>query len=350
MITIKEIAKQLNMSPTTVSNVIHGKTKEVSMETIKRVEEFLEEVDYVPNINARNLAQNTSKIIGVVLKVRQDRYSHILTDPFVEEMLAGMEEVIRKAGYFMMIYISDDIAEILKRVSTWNVDGLLLFCMLDDDAIRVRKRYHKPIACVDAYISEENESAFGDQFINIALDDEMCAYEGTSFLAKNGCKKVAFLSDNSEGVNKARFRGFRKALDAYEIEYSDRDHFDLRSSKKEMRSSMADLVAKAKKYGYDGVFCISDLFAIHFIRACFDQGIRVPEDISVVGVDDYEIAEVYRPALTTVHQDIHKKGRLAAEALIRMLNGEKLEKRQIVLQPQLVVRESVFDFKNQSEE
>lgn len=350
MITIKEIARQLNMSPTTVSNVIHGKTKEVSPETIKRVQDFLEEVEYVPNINARNLAQNTSKIVGVVLKVRQDRYSHILTDPFVAEMLAGIEEVIRKAGYFMMTYISDDIAEILNYVSTWNVDGLILFCMLDDDAIRVRKRYHKPIACVDAYISEENESAFGDQFINIALDDEICAYDGTSYMAEAGCHRVAFLADNMDGVNKARFRGFKKALDAHGIEYSDRDYFPLRSTKHEMKTSMTSLVKKAKKYGYDGVFCSSDLFAIHFIRECFDQGLRVPEDISVVGVDDYEIAEIYRPALTTMHQDISRKGRLAAEALIRMLNGEKLERRQIVLKPELIVRESVFDFKKQSAE
>ncbi|SEI43924.1 LacI family transcriptional regulator [Lachnospiraceae bacterium A10] len=350
MITIKEIAKTLNMSPTTVSNVIHGKTKEVSPDTIKRVQDFLEEVEYVPNINARNLAQNKSKIIGVVLKIRQDRYSHIYTDPFVAEMLAGMEEVIRKAGYFMMTYISDDIAEILNHVSTWNVDGLILFCMLDDDAIRVRKKYHKPIACVDAYISEENESAFGDQFINIALDDEKCAYEGTAYLVKSGCRKVAFLADNMDGVNKARFRGYRRALDENGIEYSDRDYFALRSTKKEMKSSMASLVSNARRYGYDGVFSSSDLFAIHFIRECFEQGILVPEEISVVGVDDSELAEMYRPSLTTMHQDIHRKGALAAEALIRMLKGEKLERRQIVLKPELVVRESVIDFKKQSAE
>ena len=148
MITIKEIAAQLGSSTTTVSNVIHGKTGEVSPETIGRVRSFLEEVEYVPNISARNLAQNRSKIIGVVLKAWERKYENIFRDPFVAEMIGGI----------------DDIAEILQYVSTWNADGLILFCMLDDDALRVRKKYRKPIVCIDTYIDKQTEAAFGDFF------------------------------------------------------------------------------------------------------------------------------------------------------------------------------------------
>lgn len=100
MITIKEIAARLGLSTTTVSNVIHGKTKEVSAETIARVQKFLEEVEYVPNINARNLAQGQSKIIGVVLKTLDFRlwYSdNILSDPFVAEMIGGIERALSRA-------------------------------------------------------------------------------------------------------------------------------------------------------------------------------------------------------------------------------------------------------------
>ena len=141
----KEIAKQLNMSTTTVSNVIHGKTGEVSEETQKIVRDFLKKVDYVPNINARNLAQNQSKIIGLALKARADKYENLIMDPFVSELIGGVEETIRNAGYFMMLYISSDINEIMRHVSTWNVDGLILFGMLDDDGIRVSTRYKKRI-------------------------------------------------------------------------------------------------------------------------------------------------------------------------------------------------------------
>ena len=152
MITIKEIAKELNMSTTTVSNVIHGKTKEVSAETIDRVQRFLDEVEYVPNISARNLAQNQSKIIGVVLKTSEARYSNILTDPFVAEMLGGIEKTIRESGYYMMVYISEDINEIIKHVTSWNVDGLLLFWMLDDDAIKVYRKFRGPVCFIDTFV------------------------------------------------------------------------------------------------------------------------------------------------------------------------------------------------------
>ena len=151
MITIKEIASRLGLSTTTVSNVIHGKTKEVSAET-------------------RNLAQGQSKIIGVVLKTLDFRlwYSdNILSDPFVAEMIGGIERAVREAGYYMMLYISDDIAEIIQHISIWNVDGLILFSMMDDDGNRVAAKYHKPIVCIDTYSSEKS-----DDFINVGLDDE----------------------------------------------------------------------------------------------------------------------------------------------------------------------------------
>nr|MCR5153577.1 LacI family transcriptional regulator [Lachnospiraceae bacterium] len=145
MITIKEIAKELNMSTTTVSNVIHGKAGEVSEEKRKIIQDYLDKVEYIPNINARNLAQNESKIIGVALKARADKYDNLLTDPFVSELIGAIEKTIKDAGYFMMLYISRDIEKIMRMVSTWNVDGLILFGMIGDDGVRVSEKYKKPI-------------------------------------------------------------------------------------------------------------------------------------------------------------------------------------------------------------
>ena len=172
MITIKEIASRLGLSTTTVSNVIHGKTREVSAETIECVQKFLEEVEYVPNINARNLAQGQSKIIGVVLKSLDFRLWHssnILSDPFVADMIGGIEKAVREAGYYMMLYISDDIAEIIQHISIWNVDGLILFSMMDDDGNRVAAKYHKPIVCIDTYSSKNNDDFVNDTGRSVLL-------------------------------------------------------------------------------------------------------------------------------------------------------------------------------------
>ncbi len=343
MITIKEIAQHLGVSPTTVSNVVRGKTKEVSKENIEKIQNYLKEVNYIPNMTARNLAQQKSNIIGVVLKVRKERTTHIFTDPFVAEMLGGIEEVVRKAGYSMMVRISDDIEEILDYVTTWNVDGMILFCMLNDDAIRVQQQFKKPIACVDAYISKEVEDKFGDKFINIALDDEEGVYNCISYLIDNGHRKIGFYSDNIEGVNAARLRGYKRALMDHGIKPSKDDMFKFDPSVKMHDISLNKLIDKAKDY--TAVFCTSDMYAVELMNGCILKGINVPDDLSIIGVDDTLISKVARPQLTTLHQSPKEKGKLAAVKIMEFINGENAEEHQIILKSHLVIRNSVKNIK-----
>ena len=337
MITIKEIASRLGLSTTTVSNVIHGKTREVSAETIERVRKFLEEVEYVPNINARNLAQGQSKIIGVVLKTLEYQYwnsSNILTDPFVSEMIGGIEKEVRKAGYYMMLYISDDIAEILQHVSIWNVDGLILFCMMDDDADRVASKYHKPVVCIDTYSTERNSS-----FVNVGLNDEEGAYKAVSYLIENGHRRIGFLTDNRVGVDRARFWGYRKALKDAGIEYSDHNLLLIKPRTGEGWLNTEELCDKMKYL--TAFFSCSDLYAVIMMSELRDRGFRIPEDLSVVGFDDNMYSRVCSPKLTTVHQDAGEKGRIAAKTLIGLIHGIRPEEREIRLQTRLEVRNTV---------
>ena len=337
MITIKEIAARLGMSTTTVSNVIHGKTREVSAETIERVQKFLEEVEYVPNINARNLAQGQSKIIGVVLKSLDFRLWHssnILSDPFVSEMIGGIESAVREAGYYMMLYISDDIAEIIQHISIWNVDGLILFSMMDDDGNRVAAKYHKPIVCIDTYSSANN-----DDFVNVGLDDAKGAYDAVKYLIGSGHRKIGFVTDNRVGVDAQRFWGYRRALAESGIEYSDKDFFLMKPSKELINDNIVKLCSKAKDYS--ALFCCSDIYAAIMMAALKERGFRIPEDISIVGFDDNLYSRICTPRLTTVHQDADEKGRVAVETLVGMIMGREPVSKKIVLKTHLVTRDSV---------
>ncbi len=339
MITIKEIAKQLNMSTTTVSNVIHGKAGEVSEDTKKKVEEFLKKVDYVPNINARNLAQNESKIIGLALKARADKYENLIMDPFVSVLIGGVEETIRNAGYFMMLYISSDTVEIMRHVSTWNVDGLILFGMLDDDGIRVSEKYKKPIVCVDTYSIEGLK-----HFTNVGLDDEQGTYDMTSYLISQGHKKIAFLSDNANGVDLARLNGYKSALKDAGIKYKSSNFLKIRPKSDEIEESLDEICKRANEF--TAIFCVSDLYAVTLMSALQDRGINVPEDISIVGFDDNMLGQLHRPALTTVHQDVKVKGITAADTLLKQLAGKKTPN-QIKLPTHLVIRDTVKNIKKQ---
>lgn len=337
MITIKEIASRLGLSTTTVSNVIHGKTREVSAETIERVQKFLEEVEYVPNINARNLAQGQSKIIGVVLKSLDFRLWHssnILSDPFVADMIGGIEKAVRDAGYYMMLYISDDIAEIIQHISIWNVDGLILFSMMDDDGNRVAAKYHKPIVCIDTYSSANN-----DDFVNVGLDDAKGAYDAVKYLIGSGHRKIGFVTDNRVGVDEQRFWGYRRALAESGIEYSDKDFFLMKPSKELVNDNIMKLCSKAKDYS--ALFCCSDIYAAIMMAALKERGFRIPEDISIVGFDDNLYSRICTPRLTTVHQDADEKGRVAVETLVGMIMGREPASKKIVLKTHLVTRNSV---------
>ncbi|WP_029232460.1 LacI family DNA-binding transcriptional regulator [Butyrivibrio sp. VCB2006] len=337
MITIKEIAKQLNMSTTTVSNVIHGKTSEVSDDTKKKVQDFLDKVDYVPNINARNLAQNESKIIGLALKARADKYENLIMDPFVSELIGGVEETIRNAGYFMMLYISSDTVEIMRHVSTWNVDGLILFGMIGDDGIRVSEKYKKPIVCIDTYSIEGLK-----HFTNVGLDDEQGTYDITNYLIKQGHKKIAFLSDNTNGVDLARLNGYKKALKDAGIKYKSTNFLKIRPRTEEIEESLDEICARSNEF--TAIVCVSDLYAVTLIAALEDRGISVPDDISIVGFDDNMLGKLHRPALTTVHQDVKVKGVTAAQTLLKQLSGQKTPN-QIQLPTKLVIRDTVKDIR-----
>ncbi|MBO4900773.1 MAG: LacI family DNA-binding transcriptional regulator [Lachnospiraceae bacterium] len=333
MITIKEIAEKLGMSTATVSNVIHGKSGEVSEETRRKVEEYLKEVDYVPNINARNLAQNESKIIGFALKAREDKYENLMMDPFVSELIGGIEETVRNAGYFMMIYISRDTEKIMRYVSSWNVDGLLLFGMLDDDGIRVSTRYKKPIVCIDTYSIEGLK-----HFTNVGLDDEQGTYEMVKYMISQGHRRIAFLSDNTKGVDLARLTGYKRALAEAGIEFEDRDFLKIRPESSQIEASLDEICGRA--FEYTAIMCVSDLYAVTLMAALMDRGIRIPEGISVAGVDDNLLGRLFRPALTTVHQDAKQKGVVAAEALLKKIAGESVPS-QIILPTELKIRDSV---------
>ncbi len=107
MVTIKQIAGELGVSPTTVSNVIHGNTKEVSLQTIKRVKQKVEELNYIPNMSARVLARNSSKIIGLIIRYPVMEGKNVVQDPFNSELIGMIESEVRKIRIFLMLYATE---------------------------------------------------------------------------------------------------------------------------------------------------------------------------------------------------------------------------------------------------
>lgn len=334
MITIKDMADMLGISTTTVSNVIHGKTSEVSQKTVERVEKLLKEYDYVPNNSARSLTQKCSKIIGVALKSRKEQYDNILADPFFSELLGAIEAEIRSRGYYMMIYTSNDITELIRNILTWNVDGLLLIGILHDDFVKIRSRYKKPVVLIDSYAPRDIMN-----YVNVGLQDEKAAYEITSYLLERGHRRIAFLANNMEGVDYTRYLGHQRAMEEYGLKVDQKDLLIIRSGREEWEACLEELYYLSRNY--TAFMCCSDYHAVLLMSYFSDRGVRIPEDLSFTGFDDVLLSRVVRPALTTVRQSISRKGFLAVDHLLKMILEEEPPEWDIKLPFEIVERDSV---------
>lgn len=333
MITIKEMANMLGISTTTVSNVIHGKTTEVSKETIEKVTRLVEEYEYVPNINARNLASNKSGIIGVGV-VCKEKDSNYLKDAFVSELVGEIERELKKNGYFIMLYFSDSAEEMIRTITSWNVDGMILFGMREEECALIQKRFRKPQVFVDSYLGSIKLRG-----VNIGLDDRRGGYEMGRYLIGQGHRDILFLADNFYGADYERYCGFSAAMTEAGCPIGQSNFFKLGSGEAELERSLAELYRICGKY--TALFAASDYYALRIINYLWDKGVCVPRDISVAGFDDNIYSKMSRPGITTVHQSTKQKAELAVAYMMKLLAGEVLRDNWVILPVTLAIRDTV---------
>ncbi|GKX29444.1 LacI family transcriptional regulator [Vallitalea longa] len=334
MITIKEMADIIGVSPTTVSNVIHGRVKETSKEMIEKVNKVIEEYNYIPNMSARTLSQNSSRIIGVVLKYQLIKGKNIMQDPFNSEILGSIEKNISEAGYYMMFYSSGKADDVLHLTATWNVDGLIVIGAHAKDCQKIVKHTNKPVIFIDCYFYND-----GIEYVNIGLDDKKCAYKMTQYLIEEGHKNIAFLADNCIGVDEERFRGYAEGLQENGLLFKERNYINLDSDLIPLKDNLKQIYRRRKEF--TALFCASDYYAMEVVNYLMDNKINVPDDISVVGFDDNILGSNMRPRLTTIRQNPTLKGKIAVKCLMRLIRKQPLKKKNIRLSGQLIIRDTV---------
>ena len=150
-IRICDIAEELGVSTATVSNVIHGKTHKVSSETVQRVQELLEKRQYIPSMAGILLAQNDSRIIGIVVNDHKKYESHVLEDPFIAASLNALSSEIDRAGQFMMVKATTKADDIIRFASMWNLDGMVLIGFCEEDYQLLRNHMRIPFVAYDGF-------------------------------------------------------------------------------------------------------------------------------------------------------------------------------------------------------
>ena len=174
-VRISDIAQELGLSTATVSNVLHGKTRKISDETVKRVQVLLEERQYIPSMAGILLAQNSSRIIGVVVNDHEKYESHTLEDVFIASSLNSLSTELEKNGQFMMVKKTTDPEEIIKFASMWNMDGLVLIGFCDQDYMYLRSHMRIPFVVYDGYCDQ------AERIYNITINNYDGGYQVGSY-------------------------------------------------------------------------------------------------------------------------------------------------------------------------
>ncbi|MBR1931955.1 MAG: LacI family DNA-binding transcriptional regulator [Lachnospiraceae bacterium] len=333
MVTIRDIAAATGVSPTTVSNVIHGKSGRVSAETIQNINDTIKRLGYVPNMSARSLVSNSSKVIGFVNHVIVKDNANFMEDPFHSATIGAIEATLRENGYYLMLRTVETAEELVTFLQRWNMDGLFFTGIFKDKFFDSMVGLNIPVVLIDSYIH-------APQFCNVGLEDFTGSYNATQYLISKGHRRIGFASPNIKdgGVLQERFLGYKAALAEASIPYDDNIIFQ-----QEMDIASCRLVSNeiAKHPDMTGLVVSADIMAAGIMTGLRANGLRVPEDISIVGFDDINLAQLVTPPLTTIHQDMNLKGRLAVDFMLQLLAGKTLQDTEVTLSTRLVERDSV---------
>ena len=325
-VRISDIAQELGLSTATVSNVLHGKTRKISDETVKRVQVLLEERQYIPSMAGILLAQNSSRIIGVVVNDHEKYESHTLEDVFIASSLNSLSTELEKNGQFMMVKKTTDPEEIIKFASMWNMDGLVLIGFCDQDYMYLRSHMRIPFVVYDGYCDQ------AERIYNITINNYDGGYQVGSYFRQKGHRRGLCISDNQVCVDKERFEGF---CEGFGREYAD---FILIPMQKLEREDYY-LKNLSRLRSYSAIFAVSDFYAVEMIHFLTKQGISVPGDISVAGFDDTPMCSLISPTLTSVKQDVAMRAEIAVQKL-RELKEKKEIETTVMLPVTLIERES----------
>lgn len=313
-ITIKDVAFHAGVSTAAVSYVLNGKEHKVSDETVTKIYESIKTLNYIPSLSARGLAKNTSDLIGVIIPQTEDFKQLVFDNPFYSEMISAIEGVVRKAGYHIILAGVEKGESYLDISTSRNLDGAIIMGVYPEQLYEECKQVSLPIVLIDSYIND-------DYFTNVGIDDEHGGFLATNYLIEQGHRNIALVTGTirRDGVVEKRFLGYKRAFQNAGLFYH-ADHVFEHSASYEHGCKTGRLIAEQYP-DVTAIFATSDMMAFGLIRGIMEAGKRVPEDISVVGFDDISMAEKFIPPLTTVKQNISRKGEIAADLLIRQING-----------------------------
>jgi LacI family transcriptional regulator len=331
-ITIYDLARKLNISIATVSRALKDDPV-VSKKTKKKIFELAQEMGYRSNHFARNLRNQRTDTIGVIIP-RLNSY-------FMSTVIAGIEHTVNNNGYNLIIsQSSESFSKEKANANTMfnnRVDGLLVslaYDTVDLDHFEMFFKKNIPVIFFDR-VAENKHCT------NILIDNRKAAYEATRHLIEQGCKRIVHITATPKrNVYIDRLQGYKQALFDHNIPFKE-EYVIISNLSQESGAEAAEIIRNMDPLP-DGIFVANDNCSVGCILALKQYGIRVPADIAVVGFNNDPVSKVIEPNLTTINYPGYEMGEVAARNLINHLNGSSPlnSTNTIVLRSELIIRAS----------
>jgi LacI family transcriptional regulator len=335
--TVIDVAKEAGVSRTTVSNVFGGKGK-FSAATHSAVMAAAIKLGYQPNLAARSLKSNSSRLLGLILPSYVDTNT-LTNSPFYNIILDSIYAVLREEAYYDLIIFSVPHVDKLARVGEWidtrNVDGILAVGEYDLDFLQELNERGLPGVLIDNYAPGNFSN-----FTSINSDDENGGYLATRHLIEKGYRHIALCGVDLGGpLMQRRAHGYQTAM--HEVGYEEHV-FNTTGVPFEAGMLLADPQFVRQ---FEAAFCTEDMVAVGLIHGLLKQGVQVGKAFGVVGFDNVNIGRQISPELTTIDQNIFAKGEKAAKTLLSILKKEPkhdkyLPVKDLTLPVRLIVRET----------
>lgn len=335
--TIKDIAKRCGVGIGTVSRAINNHP-DINAETKQMVMEVIRETGFVPNNSARNLKRTDAKCIAVLIKG--------ITNPFFSSAIRVIEKQVQKKKYAMVMQhvesYENELEAALELVKEKRLRGIIFLGGTyhhDENRLSMLK-----VPFVFCTIGTVEETEGSRRYSNIAVDDRAESMKMVAYLLGLGHRRIAIITEGigAESVGQLRLEGYRDAYRARGIEVDESLIYEVKAKDDPYTMKNGYQMAKALLHSgtpFTAVFAIADYLAVGVCRALHEEGLRIPEDVSVAGFDGLAIGEFYTPQLTTVSQPVEAMAEKTVQLLLNVIAG-KSDHQHIIFPGELVERES----------
>jgi len=329
MATIKDVAKRAGVAISTASYALNGHDK-IKGATRERVLQAAKELNYRKNGLAMDLKMSKTNTIALILSD--------LIGPFYSELIRGVQELVLEKGYDLIVCSSygDESSTAAKFLRETRVDGVILLAHnIKSDFIRESAREGFPIIVLDRHLTDN------PHIVSINVNNHEGAYEATNYLIKKGKSSIAFISGPKNSTDSQdRLAGYRQGLEDRGLTYYSKWTINGKFTQEGGYQATKILINQGEIP--EAIFYANDEMAIGGLEALKDNNISVPEEISIIGFDDIQIASYLHPPLTTMRQPKYEVGKLASHVIFQILEGVDV-KNYYSLSTEMIYRDSVSD-------